>query len=186
MTDPWDHQFVSDERNNPLWHTISSPPPVGQIPIFRAHALMLAHAHQHGARFTLVSGDRRDSVIKRFNARYHTNLHGQQYLYDHQHDPGFYPANAPGFSSHELRADGLPIYRSRGKVIARGGPIPNYMLGIDAVDDGSVNDCVHLVLILNQLGYSAVRPYPDGREAHHLIVTSSPVAVLRHWNIVPA
>ncbi len=86
----------------------------------------------------------------------------------------------------KLRADGNAVYLSRGKVVARGNTIPNHMLGIDAVDDGSANDCTHLVLILNKLGYHAIRPYPDGRGAHHFILTSSPVSVLKHWSVIPA
>ena len=48
----------------PPWHTVGwntpgSPP----VPIFRAHALAFEAAHNAGARFALVSGDRRDSVL---------------------------------------------------------------------------------------------------------------------------
>lgn len=150
----------------PPWHTVGwNTPGSSPVPIFRAHALAFQAAHNAGARFTLVSGDRRDAVLAKFNAEHGTNLHGQQYLYDHQGQPGFYPANPPGRTSHCLFSDGNPVYRT-----PAGGHLPSYMLGIDAVDDGKENDCSHLVGVLNSLGIHAVRPYPGSAEAHHLVI----------------
>lgn len=178
--------FARANRDKPMWHTIACAPEVGKVPLFRALALALDHAHQHDARFSLASADRRDRTLKAFNAKHGTNLHGQQYLYDHQGQPGFYPANPPAKTSHCLFSDGSAAYRVRGRVIAPGGRLPNYMLGIDATDDGSNNDCSRLIGTLERLGYRVTRPYHTGSEAHHFVFTESPVAVLRHWKVIPA
>lgn len=151
----------------PAWHTVPYAfPGDSPVPVFRAHAWAFEAARHHGAAFALISADRRDAVLAAFNREHGTNLHGQQYLFDHQHEPGFYPANPPGRTSHCLRSDGNPVYRT-----LAGGRLPAYMLGIDAVDRGKQNDCTHLVQVLNELGIPAVRPYPGSGEAHHLVVT---------------
>jgi hypothetical protein len=150
----------------PAWHTVPyNAPGYRPVPMFRAHAWALEAARHKGANFEIFSADRRDSVLAWFNPRFGTNLHGQQYLYDHQHQPGFYPANPPDETSHCLRSDGNSVYRT----VAR-GHLPAYMLGIDAVDAGKTNDCSHLVAVLNELGILAVRPYPGGGEAHHFVI----------------
>lgn len=177
--------FIRANRKLPMWHTCSTNPVVGRVPIYRALALALEHAHEHGARYTVYSSDRRDSKLRAFNREHGTNLHGQAYLYEHQGQPGFYPANPPGRTSHCLRSDGNPAYRARGRVIPAGGVLPNYMLGIDAVDDGSVNDCSRLIGVLEHLGYHVTRPYHTGSEAHHFIFTSSPIPVLKAWSVIP-
>jgi hypothetical protein len=150
----------------PAWHIVPfNFPGFPPVPVFRAHAWALEAARHHGAEFQLVSADRRDAVLARFNREHGTNLHGQQYLYDHQHEPGFYPANPPDETSHCLFSDGSPVYRTPAR-----GQIPAYMLGIDAVDRGKLNDCSHLVMVLNELGIPAVRPYPGTGEAHHFVI----------------
>lgn len=151
----------------PAWHTVGfNTPGSSPVPMFRAHAWALAAAHNHGARFTVTSADRRDDVIESFNRRYGTHLHGQAFLFAHQDEPGYFPANPPDRSSHTLRSDGNPVYRT-----PAGGQLPAYFLGVDAVDDGESNDCARLVGHLQELGFRVARPYPGSAEAHHLVFT---------------
>src|SRR3712207_375687 len=96
--------FTQANHAKPLWKTVS----FHDVPMFRALALALDHAQDKGAVFAIYSADRRDGVLARFNARHGTNLHGQQYLYSHQHQAGFYPANSPATTSHCLHSDGNP------------------------------------------------------------------------------
>jgi GH24 family phage-related lysozyme (muramidase) len=171
--------FSTDNRILPLWETCS----FDDVPIFRALALALDQAREAGASFTILSADRRDAVLATFNARHGTHLHGQGFLYEHQHDPGFYPANRPGTTSHCLFADGNPAYRVGRKILAAGAKLPRYFLGIDACDTGPgcrANDCSTLVGTLERLGYHVTRPYHSGSEAHHFSFTSDPTPVLRH------
>ncbi len=177
--------FTTANRKLPLWQTVAYQ----NVPIFRALALALDHAAEQGARFTLVSADRRDAVLERFNRQHGTHLHGQAYLFAHQHDPGFFAANRPSTSSHCLFADGNPAYRVRNTVLSSGSKLPPYFLGIDAVDAGpgaKANDCSHLIATLERLGYHVTRPYHSGTEAHHFVFTSDPTPVLRHWKRIPA
>jgi lysozyme len=173
--------FTSEHRSRPLWETVAYK----GVPIFRALALALDHAEEAGAQFSVLSADRRDRVLKRFNQEAGTHLHGQQYLYDHQHDPGFFAANRPGTTSHCLFADGNPAYRVANRVIPAGGKLPGYFLGIDVCDHGSNNDCSRLISTLQRLGYHVTRPYHSGAEAHHFSFTNDPTPVLRFHKRVP-
>jgi lysozyme len=177
--------FSQENRSLPLWETCAFQ----NVPLFRALALALAHAGETGARFTVLSADRRDPVLAKFNKQHGTNLHGQQYLYDHQRDPGFFPANRPGTTSHCLFADGSPAYRVGAKVLPVGGKLPRYFLGIDACDTGpgcKPNDCSTLIGMLERLGYHVTRPYHSGSEAHHFSFTSDPTPVLQHHGRIPS
>jgi hypothetical protein len=174
-------QFTQQNRDKPMWHTIA----FHDVPMFRALGLALDDAQDHGSKFAIFSADRRDPVIQRFNAEYHTDLHGQQYLYDHQGQPGFYAADRPNTTSHCLFSDGNPVYQENGHRIPAGQHIPDYMLGIDACDTGSANDCSKLVWTLERLGYSVTRPYPGTGEAHHMVFTRNPIPTLRKRGRVP-
>lgn len=92
--------------------------------------------------------------------------HTQQYLYDHQNDPGFNPANPPGYSTHELHSDGV-AYR-----IPRGAKLPFYwMVGMD-VDDWHVDEARRVAL---NHGWLLVQPYPSGSEHHHVNFVRRPI-----------
>jgi lysozyme len=176
--------FSKQNRTLPLWDTVGYQ----NVPMFRALALALDHAAESGATFTVLSADRRDAVLAKFNKQHGTSLHGQQFLYDHQHDPGFFPANRPGTTSHCLFADGNPAYRVGGKILPAGGKLPRFFLGIDAVDTGAgakPNDCSKLIGRLEQLGYHVTRPYHSGSEAHHFSFTTDPTVVLQHHGRIP-
>jgi hypothetical protein len=174
-------EFSDQNRDKPMWHTVS----FHDVPMFRALALALDHAQDHGAVFAILSADRRDSVIQRFNAENHTSLHGQEYLFENQGKPGFNPADRPGTTSHCLFSDGNPAYQVGGRLIPAGGKLPNYMLGIDAVDHGSQTDCSILLNKLHSLGYHVVRPYHSGSEAHHMSFVTNPIHTLKVHNRVP-
>ena len=171
--------FNTANRDLPLDHTVS----FHDVPMFRMLALALHHAERHGASFYVNSADRRDDVLKRFNAAHGTNLHGQQYLYENQRNPGFFPANPPTMTSHCLFSDGNPAYRVGDHFIPAGGKLPDWMLGIDANDkNGAPNDCSRLVGTLEKLGYHVTRPYHSGSEAHHFVFTANPIPTLLHWD----
>lgn len=170
--------FNHDNRDLPMHHTVA----FHDVPMFRMLAMALHHAERHGASFYVNSADRRDDVIKRFNEKHHTNLHGQQYLVNMAGKPGFFPANPPNVTSHCLFSDGNPAYRVGDKLIGRGEKLPDYMLGIDANDKGVNNDCSRLIGTLEKLGYHVTRPYHSGSEAHHFVFTSNPIPVLLHWD----
>ncbi len=175
--------FGIENRALPLWETCA----YRNVPMFRALALALDHAAEAGARFSIFSADRRDTVLARFNKQHGTSLHGQQFLFDHQRDPGFFPANPPGHTSHCLCSDGSPAYRVKEKVVPVGGRLPSYFLGIDACDTcvgAKSNDCSTLIGHLERLGYHVTRPYHSGSEAHHFSFTSDPTPVLLHWKRV--
>jgi lysozyme len=177
--------FASQNRPLPLWQTCS----YRNVPMFRALALALDHAAAAGARFAVFSADRRDPVLATFNKLHGTELHGQQYLWDHQREPGFFPANPPGKTSHCLCSDGNPAYRVGTRLIPAGGRLPRYFLGIDAVDTGAgarPNDCSRLIATLERLGYHVTRPYHSGAEAHHFSFTSDPTPVLQHHGCIPS
>lgn len=149
---------------SPAWHTVT----FDGVPMFRAQAWALLDARLHGVEFQVNSADRRYGVAEKFGKS------SQQKLWDgwKRHLPGFFPANPPGFSSHELKSDGNRVYGPRGR------SIPNYMLGIDAVDRPG-GDAAELVLWLRAHGYGAIRPYATGSERHHFSFTKSPATNAR-------
>ena len=149
-------------------------------PMYRCLAWALLDYTLHGGHLIVNSADRRDDVVRRFNNRYGTDIHSQKFLFDHQHEDGFFPANPPGFSSHELRSDGHPFYGPRGK------PIRRHMLGIDATQRPG-GDARDLVTWLNRHGYRAKRPYIASSERHHFSFIDPPARNarrrLRAWKV---
>jgi hypothetical protein len=78
--------------------------------------------------------------------------------------PGYYPANPPGFSSHELRSDGNPVYGPRGS------RIPYWKVGMDWNDQ----DVSRLIAAASRRGWKLVRPYSSGSEYHHVSFAARP------------
>lgn len=136
--------------------------------MFRAQAWALLDARLHGVKFHVNSADRRRGVAEKFGRQ------SQWALYRGwtRRDPGYFPANPPGYSAHELKSDGNPAYGPRG------ASIPKYMLAIDATDHPG-GDCAELVRWLNAHGYHAMRPYSTASERHHFSFTKSPAANAR-------
>lgn len=173
-------EFLKAHVDHPLQRTVN----YRSVPTFNGLALAMHDAELHGAPHFIFSSDRRDAVIRNFNAEYHTHLHGQQWLIDaYARDPHtYYPANPVDETSHCLFSDGNPAYKKPAR--AR---IPWYMLGIDAQDHipgAKYNDCSHLVATLGHLGYRVTRPYHSGSEAHHFIFIEHPLHNLRRRGIV--
>lgn len=154
----------------PAYHTVV----YHGVPMYRAQAWALIDYVKHGGHLVVNSADRRDSVLR----RYAPSKHGQQYLYNHQNQPGFFPANKPRETSHCLYSDGNRNYRYKGRQIPRGGRLPKFMLGIDATNHPG-GDAARIVSWLNSHGYKAVRPYPSTSERHHFVFLKSPATNAR-------
>ena len=173
--------WIKKNRDLPLLHTVN----FHDVPIFRGLALCIADVEAHGAPVAIFSADRRDATIKRFNRKYGTNLHGQQYLYDNQGRPGFNPANSPSTTSHCLRADGNAFYRnSRHRVYAPGARMPWHLLGIDLSDKGKSENVSRFLHVAHMRGYHFGQPYPVGGERHHVVCATSPVTALVHNKVI--
>ncbi len=138
------------------------------VPVFRGLALMLQDARDRGWTGTLNSADRRDGVAERYGKRSQAALYAGWV----RRQAGFNPANPPGRSTHELRSDGVAY---RGPV---GRPLSWWQLGLD------VSEAEELRAVLNRLGYSAFRPYADGREAHHVNLKRNPRRRLRARKVI--
>jgi hypothetical protein len=128
---------------------------------------MLADARAHGWHGRLNSADRRQGVAERYGKLSQAALYAGWIA----HKAGFNPANPPGRSTHELRSDAVAY---RGPV---GRPLAWWQLGLDA------GDAAQLRAVLNRLGYAAFRPYPDGREVHHVNLRRSPTRRLRQRSL---
>jgi hypothetical protein len=77
---------------------------------------------------------------------------------------GFYPANPPGYSSHELRSDGNSFYGPRGS------RIPSWKVGMDWNDA----DVEPLIRAARRRGWTLARPYSSGSEYHHISFAKRP------------
>jgi hypothetical protein len=128
------------------------------IPLYRCQAWALELVKAAGVEPVIISGIRDDAIIREHNRRFHTNLHGQQYLVDLFHAGKGNPANTPATTSHCHHGDGNYVYGAAGR------NIPLVMNGIDAEDNAKAQA---IVAKLNHLGFRAVCPYNTGSELHH-------------------
>jgi peptidoglycan hydrolase-like protein with peptidoglycan-binding domain len=132
------------------------PAPVKLLPVLTEIKRVSGCTYQSIARMDAVE----DLLAK-------CHKHTQRYLYEHQNEPGFNPANPPGYSTHELRSDGV-AYR----FIRRGLPLPFYwMIGID-IDDADVDEARRVAL---NHGWLLIQPYPSGSEHHHVNFVRAPI-----------
>jgi hypothetical protein len=161
---------------NPAYHTVL----FDGVPVWRAQAWALLDARYHGQKIIIDSAIRDDKILAQWkNHGLRPGLHGQQYLYDHQRDPGFFPANPPNATSHAGFSDGNPAYKTaKGVHIPYGNKLELYQWGIDAVDKPG-GDSASLVAWFNAHGYGAIRPYPTNSERHHFTFTKSPAVNAR-------
>lgn len=164
------HAYAVDLKRRPDIVVPYAAGAAGEVtPVWRTQAWALEAAHTLGARFSLASGIRDDAILVQFNKNYGTHHLGQQYLFDHQHDAGFYPANPPTRTSHAGWQDGSQFYP------AIGHRLSHEKWGIDAEDDGSANDATKLVWFLNRAGVHAAKAYPgSAAENHHIVILASP------------
>lgn len=175
------HRFSTKDRDQAMTHTVSYL----SVPVPRGTAFALYHINKHGGHIDLFSGIRVDSVIEEHNRAFRTHLHGQQYLFDHQHEKGFDPANSVRRTSHCWFSDGNPAYKDqRGRQLPPGEPLPWYMIGLDLADLGAYENVSHFLVVARSLGYEVVQPYPVGGERHHVVFTESPIAVLERYNAI--
>lgn len=177
------NKFSTKDRDQSMTHTVS----FHDVPVPRGVAFAIYHCEQHGAKVSLSSCIRTDAIIKAHNKQFGTNLHGQQWCIDmHAKDPANYAAANPvNKTSHCWYSDGSPVYKnSRGRVIPPTGRLPWYQIGIDLDDRGKYEDNSHFLGVAHNLGYSFVAPYRSGSERHHLVLQSSPISTLEHWNVI--
>lgn len=100
--------------------------------------------------------------------------HSQAELYQLFLDGAGNPANPPGFSSHELRSDGVAY------PVARGEPLAWWQQGFDVND----TDVERVIAAGARYGWQLHRPYSSGSEFHHLnfrIQPPRPRAATRLW-----
>jgi hypothetical protein len=128
------------------------------IPLYRCQAWALELVKEAGVEPVIISGIRDDPIIREHNRRFHTNLHGQQYLVDLFRAGRGNPANSPATTSHCHHADGNHYYGPAG------ANIPLIKNGIDAEDNAKAEA---IVAKLNHLGFPAACPYHTGSELHH-------------------
>lgn len=105
-----------------------------------------------------------NSIYRGANAEYILNHHGklsQAQLYYRWINrwPGYLPANPPGFSSHELKSDGIAY-----PGIARGENLEWWMQGFDVND----SDVDRIKANAKIFGWELFQPYHSGTEYHHL------------------
>lgn len=105
-----------------------------------------------------------NSIYRGADAERILNAHGhrsQAQLYRgwQRRLPGFLAANPPGFSTHELKSDGV-AYPS----VPRGRALAWWQQGFDVND----SDTGRVIEQARAHGWVVWRPYPAGSEFHHL------------------
>jgi hypothetical protein len=136
------------------------------VPISPVLDLTLTHLDKlQVVEFTVISGDRRAGVAEKFG---HDS---QLYLFEHQNDPGFNPANPPLTSSHEYKNGGSNP-RFPGYV---GGPaFPRIKLGAKlkpqqlGIDLGSNEEASRFCSEVKHVDLEFFQPYNTGSELHHV------------------
>lgn len=169
------------DRHAPLEHVVS----FHDVPMYRVQAWVYWDCERHGAKVSIASAIRVDSIVQQHNHQYGTNLHGQQYAIDHAGQPGWSAADPINLTSHCGHSDGALVYvDEHGHHIPAKGVLPKYEWGVDADDLGKVEDNSHLLHVSHQLGYLLAAPYRSGSERHHLIIARDPVHVLESRNVI--
>ncbi|MEA2302449.1 MAG: hypothetical protein QOE44_2984 [Solirubrobacteraceae bacterium] len=175
------HTLRTEDRVHSMTNLVS----FHGVPMPRGLAFAIDHIEKHGAPVSIYSADRTVGAIAEHNKQFGTTLHAQEFLFDNQGKPGFNPANPPNRTSHCYFADGNPAYKdANGRVVAPGGQIPWYSLGIDISDKGKAEDCREFLRVAHKLGYEFIQPYSSGSEQHHVISVKSPIGTLEHWNVI--
>lgn len=154
------------------------------VPMPRMIAFAIRDIERNGAPVVVASADRTVAAIAEHNAQFGTRLHAQQFLFDHQGEPGFNPANPPSRTSHCYKADAtIAALLSRwGVPTVAGGPIPRWALGVDLDDVGKHEDVTKFMSVAHRLGYVFAQPYSSGSERHHVILVQSPIRPLERRN----
>lgn len=155
------------------------------VPMPRGLAFMYRHIQAHGAHADFFSCDRRAHVIRVHNRAFGTHLMSQPQLIALAASGHGNPANAVNRTSHCRRSDGNRAYvTSSGKHAPPGALIPWFQTGTDCADHDEYESVDRILRVADVLGYDLVQPYPVGGEKHHLVLRSSPIPVLEHWNLI--
>lgn len=173
------------DRDKPMLHIVS----YHDVPMWRVQAFVFHDCELHGAKISIASGIRTDTVIEEHNRLFHTNLHGQQWCIDmHRKDPANYAAANPvNQTSHCGFSDGSAVYRDvHGHQIAATGRLPQFMWGVDVDDLGKVEDNSHLLHVAHGLGFDLLAPYNSGSEHHHLVNGRDPIHILESRGVISA
>jgi len=134
----------------------------------------------------LISAARDERWIAEHNRQFGTNLHSQPWLVKmHElHPKDYAPANSPDRTSHCLRSDANPVYRTAaGRLIPAGGKLNWYQRGLDFKSNDLARWFVEHAL---KVGLRFERPYTSGTELHHVVGRSSPIKVLIARNVIYA
>jgi hypothetical protein len=109
------------------------------------------------ARVLRRAGQSANSIYRGEDAKALLHAHGKSTQAEiHRLLPAI--SNPPGFSSHELRGDGV--------CGPRGKPIPGWKVGVDSgTDSPASRDAI--TRAARELGYVVEHPYSRGVEAHH-------------------
>lgn len=176
----------TNDKSAALTHVVSYH---GKVPVERSlcYCLHLV-AKKSGVNLddALISASRDQRDISEHNQQFGTNLHSQSWLINmHRlHPESYAPADSTFTTSHCLRSDGNPAYRSAaGKRIPSGGRLPYYSRGLDFSSNGLAE---WFVLKAAQFDLHFVRPYDVGSELHHVVCTHSPTRVLIAHDVIHA
>jgi hypothetical protein len=111
------------------------------------------------ARVLKRAGQSANSIYRGDDAAPLLHAHGKRTQREIHADPALAAiSNPPGFSSHELRGDGV--------CGPRGRALPEWRVGVDSGDD-SPGSRDAITRAARELGYVVEHPYSRGVEAHH-------------------
>jgi len=120
------------------------------------------------ARVLRKAGQTANSIYRGDDARDLLHAHGKRTQREIHADPRLAAiSNPPGFSSHELRGDGV--------VGARGAVLPPWRVGVDSGTD-HWSDVSAIARAGKALGWPIEHPYARGVEAHHWNFARKPKA----------
>lgn len=153
------------------------------VPMWRCQAWAIFDYEVHGGTVQINSAIRSNSIIAKYKGKgLRSPYSSQEYLYENQHKPGFFPANPPNRTSHCGFSDGNAYFRlstNPNAWAAPGRKIQKYQWGIDSVNRPG-GDAIRIVQWMNSHGYKAIRPYGlKQSERHHWCFMASPATNAR-------
>lgn len=174
------------DKSQPMTHVVSYH---GVVPLERGLCYVLYLVGKHWPDFEhnphwVLSASRDIDDVQAHNREFHTDLHSQQQLIDlHNADPEDNPpANPVDQTSHCLRSDGKPVYRTpEGHRAGAGSKIAWYQRGIDFETAEIAHDFCRRA---GSLQLAAVQPYDQLSEKHHVVLAHSPIRVLIARNVI--
>lgn len=174
------------DKDLPMTHVVSYH---GIVPLERGLCYALYLVSKHWPFFAdnphlVLSGARDVEDVQAHNREFGTHLHSQQELIDlHAKDPVKNPAANPvDQTSHCLRSDGNPVYKTpEGHHAGAGSRIAWYQRGIDFdTAELAAAFCARARFV----HLTAVQPYDALSEKHHVVLGDSPIKVLIERNVI--